>query len=103
MTSPSRWTRAPAAHYTANIDTDAGVVKLWRPGRDIATYRTPLERGRTYHLKVRAEGSHLQVWFDGSAQPVIDAVDDTITSGQFGLNVFNGTAVMQNVRVSPLG
>lgn len=97
-----RATKDASRHYTVNIDADAGVVKLWRPGRDIATFRTPIELGRTYHLTVRAEGSHLQVWFDGSAAPVIDAVDDTISSGQFGLNVFHGTGVMQDVRVSPL-
>lgn len=86
-------------HYTANIDAGAGVVKLWRPGRDIAVYRTAIVRGQTYHLKVQAVGSRLRVYLDDRPEPVIDAVDDTIASGQFGINVFDGTAVMQNVRV----
>lgn len=89
-------------HYTVNIDVDAQVVKLWRPGRDIASFRTPLERGRFHHIKVRAEGSHFQVWFDGSAEPVIDAIDDAIPSGQFGINMFRSTSLINNVVVSPL-
>jgi fructan beta-fructosidase len=88
-------------HYTANIDAGAGMVKLWRPGRDIAVYHTTILRGRTYHLKVRAVGPNIKVYLDNSAEPVIDAVDDQIATGQFGLNVFNGTAVLQNVHVGP--
>ena len=89
-------------HYTVNIDVDAQVVKLWRPGRDIASFRTTLERGRFHHLRVKAEGSRFQVWLDGSAEPVIDATDDTIASGQFGVNMFRGVALVNNANVSPL-
>ncbi len=85
-------------HYTATLDTD-GVVKLWRPGRDIAVVPMPVERGRTYHVRVTAYGSRLQVFLDHGAAPVIDAVDGTYPSGVLGLNVFDGTAVLQNPRV----
>jgi hypothetical protein len=44
-----------SAHYSMNVDA-AGLVKLWRPGRDVAVYPTPIVRGRTYHLKVVASG-----------------------------------------------
>jgi fructan beta-fructosidase len=96
-----RANRDATRHYTANVDAQAKVVKLWRPGRDIATYPLDVQLGRTYHLKVVAVGPRLRVYLDGGAAPVIDAVDDTIASGQFGLNVFNGTAVIQNVRLGP--
>jgi len=89
-------------HYTANVDAEAGVVKLWRPGQDLATAPAPIERGRTYRLRVRAEGDHLQVWLDDSSAPLIDLHDATYARGQFGLNVFHGTAVMQDVRVRSL-
>ncbi|WP_219471234.1 GH32 C-terminal domain-containing protein [Nonomuraea rhizosphaerae] len=87
-------------HYTANVDSRAGVVKLWRPGRDIATYRTPVELGRTYHLKVVTKGASIKVYLDGGATPVIDATDDSYASGHFGLNVFDGTGQFQNVKLS---
>ena len=95
--------RDATRHYTANVDSAAKVVKLWRPGRDIATYPLDVQLGRTYHLKVVATGPRLRVYLDGGTTPVIDAVDDTIGSGQFGLNVFNGVGVVQNVRVGPVG
>lgn len=97
-----RSNRDASRHYTANIDALANVIKLWRPGRDIATYPLDVELGRTYHLKVVAEGPRIRVYLDDAAEPVIDAVDDTIASGQFGLNVFDGAAVIQNVQVGPV-
>ncbi|MEV0388549.1 glycoside hydrolase family 32 protein [Nonomuraea sp. NPDC050643] len=87
-------------HYTANIDSRAGVVKLWRPGRDIATYKTSVVAGRVYHLKVVAKGASIKVYLDGGATPVIDATDDQYASGHFGLNVFDGTAQFQNIRLN---
>ncbi|MEU8298608.1 glycoside hydrolase family 32 protein [Micromonospora sp. NPDC048909] len=97
-----RANRDATRHYTANIDSAAKVVKLWRPGRDIASAPLDVKLGRTYHLKVVADGPRLRVYLDGATTPVIDAVDDTISSGQFGLNVFNGVGVIQNVRVGPV-
>ncbi|GGN99498.1 levanase [Actinoplanes lobatus] len=86
-------------HYTANIDT-GGVVKLWRPGRVIAEHRTTIRAGRTYHLRVVATGSSLRVYLDGGATPVIDTTDTAYPSGRFGVNVFEGSGVIQNVAVS---
>ena len=83
-------------HYTANIDA-TGLVKLWRPGRDIATFSTPITQGRPYHLKVVATGPRIQVYLDRGATPVIDATDSTYASGLVGVNVFQGTAVLQNL------
>ena len=80
-------------HYTATLDTD-GMVKLWRPGRDIAVVPMPVERGRTYHVRVTATGDRLRVFLDHAADPVIDAVDATYAAGAVGLNVFAGTAVL---------
>jgi fructan beta-fructosidase len=82
--------------YTANVDT-AGLVKLWRPGRDIATYATPIVRDRTYHVKVVATGSRFQVYLDHGTAPIIDATDDTYATGRTGANVFGGSAVIGNI------
>ncbi|HEX7304648.1 glycoside hydrolase family 32 protein [Lentzea sp.] len=88
--------------YTANIDA-AGVVKLWRPGRDIATFATPIVKGRTYHLKVQTTGSRIQVWLNHGTSPVIDATDTAHASGRFGANAFRGTATVQNLNTGPGG
>jgi fructan beta-fructosidase len=86
------------AHYSAGIDTD-GVVKLWRPGRDIAVAAAPIVPGRTYHLAVVAAGPRIAVYLDRAPTPVIDVVDATYVDGYFGINVFDGGAVVQNVMV----
>lgn len=90
---------ADGAGYTANIDT-GGMVKLWRPGRDIAAYTTPIAEGRAYHLKVRTDGFRIRVWFGGGATAVIDETDDAYTSGLFGVNGFAANSVAQNLTVS---
>ncbi len=87
---------ASGAGYTANIDA-SGLVKLWRPGRDIAVFTTPISKGRAYHLKVQTNGDRIRVWLDNGADPVIDATDDVYTGGLFGANAFNGTATVQNL------
>lgn len=87
-------------HYTVNIDSKAGVVKLWRPGRDIATYKTQVTLGQTYHLKVVAKGDTFKVYLGDGTAPVIEATDGEFASGHFGLNVYNGTAQYQNIRLS---
>ncbi|HEY5835175.1 glycoside hydrolase family 32 protein [Streptomyces sp.] len=84
--------------YTANIDTN-GLVKLWRPGHDIATFTTSIIEGRTYHLRVQATGSRFRVYFNNGATPVIDATDTTYASGVFGVNVFNGNASVRNLQI----
>jgi fructan beta-fructosidase len=83
-------------HYTANVDA-SGMVKLWRPGRDIATYATPIARNRTYHLRVTATGPRLQVYLDHGTTPVIDATDTAYPTGRTGANVYAGTALIDNV------
>ncbi|MEU7869216.1 glycoside hydrolase family 32 protein [Dactylosporangium sp. NPDC049140] len=89
-------------HYTANVDT-GGVVKLWRPGKEIAVAATPIVAGRYYHLKVVAAGSRIRVYLDHGANPVIDATDTAYTSGRLGLNVFHGTAILANPTLNGTG
>jgi fructan beta-fructosidase len=90
---------ADGAGYTANIDT-GGLVKLWRPGRDIADYATPIVEGRTYHLTVRTTGSRIQVWLDHGATPIIDATDTTYAAERFGVNGCAGDSTAQNLTIT---
>ena len=84
--------------YTANVDS-SGVVKLWRPGRDIAVAQTPVRENKTYHLRIVASGAGLKVFLGTGATPLIDATDSTYAGGLFGANVYNGTGVVQNLMV----
>ncbi len=98
-----RATADGAGHYTANIDAGGQVVKLWRPGRDIAAVPTTITRGRTYHLKIVTTGQRIRVYLDHHPNPLIDATDSAYASGRFGVNVFAGTATFDNVNVNAAG
>lgn len=87
--------------YCANVDT-VGCVKLWAPGRgELTRYSTPIRGGDTYHLKVVTLGSNIKVYFNYGTTAVINYTDASpVLSGQFGLNVFNGYGVIQNLSVN---
>jgi fructan beta-fructosidase len=90
---------AATAGYCVNIDA-SGLVKLWAPGRgELARYTTTIQVGvATYHLKVVTAGSNIRVYFNNGTTPVINYTDATPTlNGRFGLNIFNGTAIFQDV------
>ncbi|HEX8347618.1 MAG TPA: glycoside hydrolase family 32 protein, partial [Actinoplanes sp.] len=91
-----------ASHYTLNVDA-AGLVKLWRPGHDIAVYRTAIHRGRFHHLRVVASGPRIRAYLDHGPEPVIDVEDHSYAEGRFGVNVFAGAAVVQNAQVDGAG
>jgi fructan beta-fructosidase len=84
-------------HYTANVDVD-GMVKLWRPGVDIAIHRTAVTPGKTYRLSVTARGSDIRVSLNGTE--VIHVTDTTYPSGVFGVNGFQGTALFRDVQLT---
>lgn len=60
--------------------------------------RRGIDVGRTYHLKVVAQGISLAVYLDGAL--VIEATDTAYADGRLGLNVFGGSAVLQNPTIS---
>jgi hypothetical protein len=91
---------ATGAGYSANVDS-AGLVKLWRPGRDIATATTPIRQNQRYHLRVVAAGPRIQIWLDNAPTPIVDATDTAYAGGHFAANVFNGTGIVQNLTVTP--
>lgn len=88
-----RATEQANGFYCANIDM-SGIVKLWRPGKDIQIKPTPISRNAVYHLKVVVIKDHIQVYLDGKL--MIDVHDDTYSSGRLGLNVFCGKGLFQN-------
>jgi alpha-galactosidase len=87
--------------YTVTLDEQADQVKLFHsfPYSPLATYDTTIAVGTTYHLKVVTAGTSIKVYFNGGATPVIDLVNPDYSTGQFGLDVYSGTARFDNVQV----
>ncbi|KOS04605.1 GH32 C-terminal domain-containing protein [Paenibacillus polymyxa] len=92
--------------YMLQIVPAAGLLRLRDAAGDIGKLKEEcqvnLKKGAIYHLKVSVEGSHLKVYWDEGYSPIIDVVDTTYTSGYLGLNVWNGSALFQNIQVSDM-
>jgi fructan beta-fructosidase len=86
--------------YVASLDAVSDVVRLYNSSNNetIAAYRTPIEPGKTYRMKVAASGSDITVYLGD--KPVITASDKAYKKGRFGLFVQNDTFFFQNVTVS---
>ncbi|ARV47204.1 levanase [Bacillus subtilis] len=85
--------------YLANVDAKHDLVKFFKFENGVASviaeYKTPIDVNKKYHLKTEAKGDHFKIYLDDRL--VIDANDSTFSEGQFGLNVWDATAVFQNV------
>ncbi|MCT1902373.1 GH32 C-terminal domain-containing protein [Oceanobacillus sojae] len=57
-----------------------------------------IEPGKTYAIKIEANGPHIRIDVDG--ENIIDLRDGTFAQGHFGLNVFDGKATYQNVEIN---
>jgi fructan beta-fructosidase len=90
--------------YVANIDAANDVVTLFRfdsggNATTIKRYVYSIDTDRNYELKVRAVDNHLSVYLDGRL--VIDTLDNTYTTGQIGLNVYNSQSTLTNITMVP--
>ncbi|KAF1679520.1 GH32 C-terminal domain-containing protein [Bacillus sp. SKDU12] len=85
--------------YLTNVDAKNDLVKFFKLENGVASiiaeYKTPIKVNSKYHLKTEAEGHHFKIYLDDRL--VIDANDSSFSKGQFGLNVWDATAVFQNV------
>ncbi|MDI6587870.1 levanase [Bacillus subtilis] len=86
--------------YLANVDAKHDLVKFFKFENGVASviaeYKTPIDVNQKYHLKTEAEGDRFKIYLDDRL--VIDANDSAFSEGQFGLNVWDATAVFQNVK-----
>jgi fructan beta-fructosidase len=85
--------------YIASLDASGQMVKLWEKRNGevsvLGTYPVKIDPETTNHLKVVANKQEIKVYFNG--QKVISKSVTSVSSGHFGLNVWNGTASFQNV------
>ncbi|MGO4548325.1 GH32 C-terminal domain-containing protein [Paenibacillus sp. 2TAB23] len=93
------------ASYMLQIVPHAGLIRL----RDAASdnglreeRQVTMQKGEIYHLKVIANGSSLKVYWNNQYMPIIHTNDTAYSSGFLGLNVWDGSALFQNMKVSEL-
>ncbi len=87
--------------YLVNIDRVEGTVKLFKLQPSyalIASASRTINLGTFYHLKVVASGGSISVYFNNETTPTLAVSDSSFTSGQFGVNVYQGIATFNNLR-----
>ncbi|TDL31218.1 DUF1080 domain-containing protein [Jeotgalibacillus sp. S-D1] len=87
--------------YIANIDALHDTVKLMKIENGVITVLAEkpmkIDMNKTYNLKVDVYDDSLKVIVDGVIMH--DIKDDSYSSGQLGLNVWNSSALFQNVKM----
>ncbi|MFX3634010.1 MAG: GH32 C-terminal domain-containing protein [Candidatus Pristimantibacillus sp.] len=93
------------ASYMLQVVPNAGLIRLRDAAGDNALKeerQVTLKEGEIYHLKVMANGSNLKVYWNDQYKPIIDINDNAYKTGFLGLNVWDGSALFQNIKVSGL-
>ncbi|WP_020432422.1 GH32 C-terminal domain-containing protein [Paenibacillus riograndensis] len=92
--------------YMLQLAPGSGVIRLkdaaGGAGKLYEERQVSLKEGEIYHLKVKAEGTSLKVYWGNQYKPVIEIQDSTYRSGRLGLHVRDGSALFQNITVSDL-
>ncbi|MHB0863039.1 GH32 C-terminal domain-containing protein [Paenibacillus sp. SEL3] len=92
--------------YMLQIAPQSGIIRLKDAGSGAGKlneeHPVSLKKGEIYHLKVKAEGASLKVYWGTQYKPVIDVQDSSYRSGRLGLHVWDGSALFQNITVSDL-
>ncbi len=89
--------------YLVALDAGNSYIKFYKfPYVVFSTVPYTFSANTVYHLKIVANHKNVKVYLNNAAAPVIDYNDESYTSGQFGLNVWFGTAVFDNVKAEPI-
>jgi fructan beta-fructosidase len=76
-------------------------VKFFRfPYFAIATFPTPIETSVPYFIKISAKGSKFQIFFGKNGEApklVMEASDSTWSTGYAGVNVWQGSALFNDI------
>ncbi len=85
--------------YAVNLDSSGQFIKLFKfPYVLLATANRTLTTGTWYHLRVNVSGNVITVYIDNKAAPVIVYTDGAYGAGRFGINAWNGTVHIDNVK-----
>ncbi len=85
--------------YAANVDYTQQRVALWGPGLTTVSVSEPIALNTSYHLKVTAAGSTIQIYLNGILV-LAPSSTGSLTSGNVGVDVWNGTSQIQGLTVS---
>jgi|GEM_PF-165672 len=94
--------------YMVQLDPFADKIRLLNAddqaeNRLFEEYDIEIEQNTVNHVRVKAEGTQLSVYWNGADEPLISINDNAYTSGQLGLHIYNSNVVFQNLEAKVLG
>ncbi len=91
--------------YIAGLNVN-GYLEVGRSDGSIFTslakYNMTVDKNKTYHMKVIADGSSIKVFVDDMQNPKISVQDSVYTIGQVGVRAVNSHVHYDNFMVAPL-
>src|SRR5690606_21571988 len=84
--------------YMVQLDPFADKIRLLNAddqaeNRLFEEYDIEIEQNTVNHVRVKAEGTQLSVYWNGADEPLISINDNAYTSGQLGLHIYNSNVV----------
>ena len=101
-TSPTSSIDGYKGYYAAISTKNGGSISLGKANNNwtsLKTFASPIKSGQTYHLRVTAVGSTIQVFVDNLSGPKLTVSDSTYSTGATGVRLFNTSASFDNVAV----
>ena len=90
--------------YYAGIGADGFVVlgRVSQNWNELQYVKTSIKAGSTYHFKITAQGSSINVFIDDMSIPKISVTDSTYSRGAIGVRMFQTPAAFDNIIVASL-
>ncbi len=92
--------------YYLGIDAGNGTIQLGKSSgiqwEVLGTYKTQLEMGKAYKIRVAAKGSLINVYFEAKGNPVISVTDTSHAEGGIGVRAYDCLVSIDNIKVSNL-
>lgn len=86
--------------YFAGIDNNGVVLgKMNNAWTSLRHFQTTILTGETYHLKVVAQGSKIEIYLNHSEIPAISVTDSSFYAGQVGLRVCDSKTTFDNLSI----
>jgi hypothetical protein len=86
--------------YYAGISTNGQIIlgKSSNAWTEIKSVTVPISKDKSYHIRVIAKGTSIQVFVDNMEIPVISTTDESFQSGSIGLRQYGGeTVIFENI------
>jgi len=92
--------------YYVGLSANTGTVQIGKASNQkwlsLNSAKYPVKFNAVHHIKIKANGSQLDVYVDRSDKPVVSANDSEYQSGSIGLRTYKALASFDSVQINKL-